>query len=136
MSTGAKSNPVVDPEATRQASANGAHEGGVGSLLPDDVKDTVIDLAKNANSALNGVSDAVGLTEKVEQAPYAMVAAALGIGYVVGGGLFTPTTARLFKLGMKLTSIPAVRNRLLDVAEAAIDGVLANAAGHDGNKKT
>jgi hypothetical protein len=29
---------------------------------------------------------------------------------------------------MKLTSIPAVRDRLLDVAEAAIDGVLANAA--------
>lgn len=90
------------------------------------IVDTVTELARDANSALNGVADAVGLTEKVEQAPYAMVAAALGVGYVVGGGLFTPTTARLIRLGMKLAAIPQVRDRLLDVAEAAIDGVLAN----------
>lgn len=101
---------------------------------PDEADDArepmleaVIDLAKNANSAINGVSDAIGLTEKVEKAPYAMVAAALGVGYVVGGGLFTPTTARLVRMGMKLAAIPAVRNRLLDVAEAAIDQVAANA---------
>ena len=92
---------------------------------PPEISDTVIDLGKNANSALNGVADAVGLTEKVEQAPYAMVAAALGIGYVVGGGLFTPTTSRLLRLGMKLAAVPAVRERLLDVAEAAIDQVLS-----------
>lgn len=94
---------------------------------PPAIADTVVELAKDANSALNGVSDAVGLTEQVEKAPYAMVAAALGVGYVVGGGLFTPTTTRLLRLGMKLASIPQVRDRLLDVAEAAIDGVLANA---------
>ncbi len=95
---------------------------------PPAITETVVDLAKEANSALNGVADAVGLTEKVTQAPYAMVAAALGAGYVVGGGLFTPTTSRLIRLGMKLAAIPAVRDRLLDVAEAAIDGVLANAS--------
>jgi hypothetical protein len=94
---------------------------------PPEVADTVVELAKNANSAINGVADAVGLTPKVEQAPYAMVAAALGIGYVVGGGLFTPTTARLFQLGMKLAAVPAVRDRLLDVAEGVIDGVLQQA---------
>lgn len=95
---------------------------------PPELPEALVDAAKTANSALNGVADAVGLTPKVEQAPYAMVAAALGVGYVVGGGLFTPTTARLVRLGMKLTSIPAVRERLLDVAEAAIDQVLANAS--------
>lgn len=94
---------------------------------PSELRDTVTEAALKANSALNGVSDAVGLTEKVEKAPYAMVAAALGIGYVVGGGLFTPTTMRLVRMGMKLTSIPMVRDRLLDVAEAAIDQVMANA---------
>jgi len=90
-----------------------------------EIADKVVELAKDANSALNGVADAVGLTAKVEQAPYAMLAAALGAGYVVGGGLFTPTTTRLLRLGMKLASIPQVRDRLMDVAEAAIDGVLA-----------
>ena len=92
---------------------------------PPEIANTVVELAKDANSAINGVADAVGLTAKVEQAPYAMIAAALGAGYVVGGGLFTPTTTRLLQLGMKLASIPQVRDRLLDVAEAAIDGVLA-----------
>lgn len=87
----------------------------------------LIDFAKTANSAMNGVADAAGLTEKVEKAPYAMVAAALGVGYVVGGGLFTPSTTRLLRLGMKLAAVPVVRNRLLDIAEAAIDGVLAAA---------
>lgn len=91
------------------------------------ILETARELAKDANSAINGVADAVGLTEQVEKAPYAMIGAALGVGYVVGGGLFTPTTTRLLRLGMKLASIPQVRDRLLDVAEAAIDGVLANA---------
>jgi hypothetical protein len=57
-----------------------------------------------------------------------MIAAALGVGYVLGGGLFTPTTARLLRLGMKLASIPLVRDQLLDVAEAAVDGVLGSQA--------
>ena len=95
---------------------------------PPEIANTVVELAKDANSALNGVADAVGLTPKVEQAPYAMIAAALGAGYVVGGGLFTPTTTRLLRLGMKLASIPQVRDRLMDVAEAAIDTVLAQTA--------
>lgn len=91
-----------------------------------DAMHTIRELALDANSALNGMADAVGLTTQVEKAPYAMIGAALGLGYVVGGGLFTPTTTRIIGLGMKLASIPQVRDRLLDVAEAAIDGVLAN----------
>jgi hypothetical protein len=101
---------------------------------PPEAAELVIEVAKNANSALNGVADAVGLTPKVEQAPYAMVAAALGVGYVVGGGLFTPTTTRLLRLGMKLAAVPMVRDRLLDVAEAAIDQVLSNATKPDDTK--
>ncbi len=94
--------------------------------IPPALLNTAAELAKDANSALNGLSDAVGLTDNVEKAPYAMLSAALGVGYIVGGGLFTPTTGRLIRLGMKLAALPMVRDRLLDVAEAAIDGVLAN----------
>ncbi len=92
----------------------------------EDVLEGLESLAKNANAALNGLSDAAGLTPKVDAHPYGMVAAALGVGYVVGGGLFTPTTLRLVRMGMKLASLPMVRDRLLDVAEAAIDGALAS----------
>ncbi len=98
---------------------------------PPELPEQLVDMAKAANSALNGVADAVGLTPKVEQAPYTMVAGALAAGYVLGGGLFTATTTRLLRLGVKLASIPQVRDRLLDVAESAIDGVLAKANGPD-----
>lgn len=91
----------------------------------DPVLEKAAELAKDANSALNGVADAVGLTEKVEKNPYAMVGAALGVGYVVGGGLMTPTTMRLLKLGFKLASITPLRNTLLDAAEELVDGLVS-----------
>ncbi|MEW5737317.1 MAG: hypothetical protein AB1938_00235 [Myxococcota bacterium] len=98
---------------------------GAAPMVAQELGEQLRELASNANSALNGVSDAVGLTEKVEKNPYGMVAAALGIGYVLGGGLFTPTTMRILKMGSRLAAIPAVRDRLLDVAEAAVDGLVS-----------
>ncbi len=91
----------------------------------------LIEVAKDANSAINGISDAVGLTDKVEKQPYGMIAAAIGVGYVVGGGLLTPTTMRLARLAMKLAAVPPVRDRLIEVAEALVDGVLAQAQKSD-----
>lgn len=87
----------------------------------------VREVAHDANDALNGISDALGLTARVEKHPYAAVAAALGVGYVVGGGLFTPTTVRLVKLGLKLASVPLVRDRLVDAAEVAVDHLVNGA---------
>ncbi|MCA2977899.1 MAG: hypothetical protein INH37_06420 [Myxococcaceae bacterium] len=101
--------------------------GGDDGVLPP-VVEQVQQALDTANSTLNGLADAAGLTPKVEAAPYGMVAAALGVGYVLGGGLFTPTTLRLLRLGVKLASVPAVRDRLLDVAESAVDGLLKDAA--------
>lgn len=89
------------------------------------------EVARDANSALNGVADAVGLTEKVEKNPYGMIAAAIGVGYVIGGGLLTPTTARLARLALKLATVPPIRDRLLDVAETIVDGVVAQAQKSD-----
>ncbi|MFT3708385.1 MAG: hypothetical protein QM817_12095 [Archangium sp.] len=131
------SNGKIGAEASQAAAGARPPPEGEDSGRWDaaELADTLQHAAKTANSAINGVSDAVGLTEKVEKAPYAMVGAALGLGYVVGGGLFTPTTARLVRMAMKLTSIPMVRDRLLDVAEAAIDGVLQNAAKKDDSSK-
>lgn len=106
---------------------SGPAAGGPQPFPAEELKQTVEHFAKDANSALNGVADAVGLTEKVARQPYGMVLAALGLGYVVGGGLFTPTTMRLVRLGMKLASVPPIRDRLLDLAESAVDSVVQNA---------
>ena len=81
-------------------------------------------LRDEAKAAGEGLADAVDLKGRVERHPYGMVAAALGAGYVLGGGLFTPTTARLFRMGLKLAAVPMVRDELLTLAETAIDSVL------------
>ncbi len=77
-----------------------------------------------ATAAGQGLADAVDLKGRVERHPYAMVAAALGAGYVLGGGLFTATTGRLIRMGLKLAAVPLVRDELLTLAETAIDSVL------------
>jgi hypothetical protein len=42
------------------------------------------------------------LTSLVVQHPVGALAAALGVGYVVGGGVFTRLTSRLLRLGLRL----------------------------------
>ena len=80
-----------------------------------------------AKASGQGLMEAVNLQGRVEKNPYGMVAAALGVGYLLGGGLFTRTTARLFRLGIKVAAVPLVRDELLSFAEDAIDGVLDRA---------
>lgn len=104
--------PVEAPE--------GEERGGARQLL-----DGAALLARSASSALNGLADAAGLTPRVERSPYGTIAASLGLGYVAGGGLFTPTSARLVGFALKLAMVPVVRDRLLDVAESALDAFLA-----------
>jgi hypothetical protein len=78
-----------------------------------------------AADVLDTAAESTGLAKPVRANPYASLGVAVGVGYVLGGGLFSSTTGRLLRLGVKLASVPAVQARLFDAAEAAIDGVLA-----------
>ena len=64
-------------------------------------------------------SDAVDLKGRVNRHPYGTVAAALGIGYVLGGGLFTPLTAgfvRLgIRLGLRLAVLPLLKQEVAEI---------------------
>ena len=74
--------------------------------------DSLVDDAAAAGRELLGAMDLPG---RVDRHPYGMVAAALGAGYVLGGGLFTPTTARLLRLGFKVASLPNRERPAADV---------------------
>lgn len=76
------------------------------------------------NEAADAAAEATGLKPMVEKHPYAMVAAAFGVGYVLAGALFSPLTRRLVGLGIKAVMLPQVQNRLFDVAEGALDSML------------
>ena len=48
------------------------------------------------------------LRSRVNEHPYAALAAAAGVGYVLGGGLFTRLTARTVKLALRIGASLAV----------------------------
>lgn len=74
-------------------------------------------------------SKSVDLHGRVQRSPILMVCAAAGIGYVLGGGLFSPFTARLVKLGMRLAVIPLVKSQLAAMAGAAVSGGVSGQPG-------
>jgi hypothetical protein len=71
------------------------------------------------------VEEAVDLRSRVDRHPYGTVAAAVGIGYVLGGGLFTSLTARLVRTGLRLAArlavIPVLERELVGLAESMVD---------------
>ncbi len=103
-------------------SGNGHHQpqgfaGRVGHL-----NDSAHQLLDEARNTLEDLGQAIDLRGRVERHPFGMVAAALGVGYVLGGGLFSGLTFRLVGLGVRLAAIPVVKSQLFGMAEAAVSG--------------
>jgi len=65
----------------------------------------------------------------VRSHPYRTVAAAVGIGYALGGGIFTPLTARLVRLGLRI----GIRTALLPVLKAELSDLAAAFVGETGD---
>jgi hypothetical protein len=80
-------------------------------------------LLDDARGAVTDLRDTLDLKGRVERNPYMMLAAAFGVGYVLGGGLFTRTTARVIRLGVRLAALPMVKDELLGMAEMAMRGI-------------
>lgn len=90
----------------------------------------------DARGAVHQLETTLDLRGRVQRHPYGMVLAALGVGYVLGGGLFTPTTGRIVRLGLKLAALPLVKDELIGMAEAAVDGLAGRGAGGNGSDGT
>lgn len=76
--------------------------------------------------AVREVKSVLDIDGRVDRNPYTMMAAAAGSGYVLGGGVFTPLTARIvglgLRLGLRLAAIPLVQRELLALAAVADEG--------------
>ena len=76
--------------------------------------------------AFSDLTDAIDIKGRVKRHPYGAVAAALGIGYVIGGGIFTPLTSRIVRLGMRigvrLALVPLLKDQIAGLATVLADG--------------
>jgi hypothetical protein len=54
------------------------------------------------------LSRALDVRARLKRNPYGMVAGALGIGFVLGGGLFTRLTARIVGTGLRVALMAAL----------------------------
>lgn len=71
--------------------------------------------------SVSDIRDALDIPGRVERHPYGTVAAAVGIGYVLGGGLFSPLTASIVRLGvrigLRLAVLPLLKQEMAELVE-------------------
>jgi hypothetical protein len=109
------------PPPAEPSASNGAHSEARGSRA-DSFGRAAQSLRRELRTTAADLGRALDLRGRVHRHPYAMVAAAVGVGYVLGGGLFTRTTARLLGLAGRVAGLPMMRNELIGLAEAMISG--------------
>ncbi|RKG91163.1 hypothetical protein [Corallococcus terminator] len=103
------------------SAAEHADDAGFGQRV-DQLGSDAQQFIDNARSAVADLGQTLDLKGRVERNPYGTLAIAAGVGYVLGGGLFTPLTARILKLGVRLAALPFVKDELVGMAESAFQG--------------
>jgi hypothetical protein len=78
-------------------------------------------------------SQALDLSGRVQRNPFIMVGAAAGIGYVLGGGLFSSMTGKMMRIALRAAIIPLVKNQLAGLASAASGATGAAGEGSAGS---
>lgn len=95
-----------------------------------------------ATAAAAAVEEAAfDVAELVDQHPVATLATAVGLGYVLGGGLFTRFTSRAvawgLRLGLQFAVLPALERELTNLAGSAGRSLKgANEVGTDAGDRT
>jgi ElaB/YqjD/DUF883 family membrane-anchored ribosome-binding protein len=111
----------------------------------DKASDSAQEAWGQTRDAFSDLSDAIDIKGRVRRQPYGTLAAALGIGYVLGGGIFTPLTARIVRLalrfGVRAAFVPLLKDQVAGLAEALADGDgdgagRAAGKGHKAGKRT
>jgi ElaB/YqjD/DUF883 family membrane-anchored ribosome-binding protein len=104
-----------DRAGGKRKSAASKKERGDGPRLTNAVSD--------ARQSIEGMVD--DWRELVDEHPWRALGLALGSGYVLGGGLLTALTGRIFlgalKIGFRLAALPLVRDELKGLFETATD---------------
>src|SRR5258708_38232731 len=73
---------------------------------------------RSLSQSANGFSAAVDLRGRILRNPLGMMAAGLSLGDLLGGGLCTPLTEKIVRVGLRVAILPLVRGPLMTMAGA------------------
>jgi len=110
------------PETTHGTQGNGRDHRGLGERV-GQINQSAQELWSEAQGAVHQLRESLDLTGRVDRHPYGMVLAALGVGYLLGGGLFSRLTTGLLGLGFRVAALPVVKEELLHLAKNALAGM-------------
>jgi hypothetical protein len=114
------------PEGSRSPE----HGAGPGVTTIGQHVDRVSGSAQQAWSrtrdAVKDLKDTLDIEGRVDRNPYRMMALGVGVGYVLGGGIFSPLTARLvgfgLRLGLRLAAVPFIQQELMGLVDLMREG--------------
>lgn len=73
-------------------------------------------MTKTANgTVIDMIKDVIDIQRRVDRSPYATVAGALGVGFVLGGGLFTRLTEKIAGAALRaglMAALPRIKQEL------------------------
>jgi hypothetical protein len=75
---------------------------------------------RNLKEAHDGFWKSLDIKGRVKRNPYGMVAGALGLGFVLGGGLFTRISATILGAGLRvglLAALPVLEKKLFQTSQ-------------------
>jgi hypothetical protein len=78
---------------------------------------------RSVSEASSRLQSTLDLNGRVHRSPIASVLVAAGIGYVLGGGLFSPLTKRALKIAMRLAVVPLVKGQLAGLVSGMADQI-------------
>lgn len=88
----------------------------------DEIGHSAQHIIEESRSLVSDVATVLDIPGRMERSPYTTLLIAAGIGFVLGGGLFTSLTGTLLRTGIRVAAMPILKTQLSALAEAAISG--------------
>lgn len=109
---------MTDTDSTR-STGNGMAHPSVGAHI-DQISHSAEAILQESKSLVSDIAHDLDIPGQIDRHPYRTLAIAAGIGFVLGGGLFSSLTASLFRTGLKVAALPLIQSQLAAVVSGAI----------------
>lgn len=81
-------------------------------------------LYSELHAAAEQMGRSLDIKGRMERNPYQTMAVAAGVGYLLGGGLFSNFTGKMLRLSTRMVLLPFLKNQLAALGEAAASGAM------------